>query len=60
MLFKEMGLLKKVSCQFRLCRIYLSVGFYLCYYYLVFGGQIIIIIIIIIWFVCFWLPNRLL
>jgi hypothetical protein len=55
-----MGLLKKVSCQFRLCRIYLSVGFYLCYYYLVFGGQIIIIIIIIIWFVCFWLPNRLL
>lgn len=49
-----MRLLKKVSCQFRLCLIHLLVGFYLCYYYLVFGGQIII------WFVCLWLPNRLL
>ncbi len=57
-LFKEMGLLNKVFCQFRLCLIYLLVGFYFCYYYLVFGGNFIIIIII--WFVCFWLSNRLL
>jgi hypothetical protein len=57
-MFKKMGLLNKVFCQFRLCLIYLLVGFYFCYYYLVFGGNFIIIIIIL--FICFWLSNRLL
>jgi hypothetical protein len=46
-LFKEMGFLKKVSCQFRLCLIYLLLGFYLCYYYLVLVDKLLLLLLLL-------------